>query len=90
MQKAWLQGVVPAVADSESSVQEKALEALDHVLLSQIQAYSPCHHLATSQRLTWKLLNLLCDECQNLRFVRLFFIIKNGNMQPELCHINFV
>ncbi|XP_051936974.1 condensin-2 complex subunit D3 [Hippocampus zosterae] len=66
VQKAWLQGVVPAVVDSESSVQEKALEALDHVLLGQIQAYSACHHLATSQRLTWKLLNLLCDECQNL------------------------
>uniref|UniRef100_A0A3Q3D1S0 Non-SMC condensin II complex, subunit D3 n=1 Tax=Hippocampus comes TaxID=109280 RepID=A0A3Q3D1S0_HIPCM len=66
VQKAWLQGVVPAVVDSESSVQEKALEALDHVLLRQIQAYSACHHLATSQRLTWKLLNLLSDECQNL------------------------
>uniref|UniRef100_A0A3Q2YUT4 Non-SMC condensin II complex, subunit D3 n=1 Tax=Hippocampus comes TaxID=109280 RepID=A0A3Q2YUT4_HIPCM len=72
VQKAWLQGVVPAVVDSESSVQEKALEALDHVLLRQIQAYSACHHLATSQRLTWKLLNLLSDECQNLRF----FVLK--------------
>ncbi|XP_049592044.1 condensin-2 complex subunit D3 [Syngnathus scovelli] len=65
-QKAWLLGVVPAVEDCESSVQEKALEALDHILLSQVKAYAACRHLDSSQRLTWKLLNLLCDECRNL------------------------
>lgn len=64
---AWLQGVVPAVVDSESSVQDKALEALDQVLLSQVKLYSPSRHLDSSQRLTWDLLGLLCHECQNLR-----------------------
>lgn len=67
VQKAWLQGVVPTVMDSESSVQDKALEALDQVLLSQVKPYSPSRYLDTSQRLTWDLLGLLCDECQNLR-----------------------
>ncbi len=71
MQKAWLQGVVPAVVDSENSVQDKALEALDQVLLSQVKPYSASRHLDTSQRLTWGLLGLLCHECQNLRLDQL-------------------
>lgn len=66
VQKAWLQGVVPAVMDSESSVQDKALEALDQVLLGQVKLYSPGRHLDSTQRLTWDLLGLLCHECQNL------------------------
>ncbi|XP_061546170.1 condensin-2 complex subunit D3 [Phycodurus eques] len=66
VQKAWLHGVVPAVVDSENSVQEKALETLELYLLSQVKAYSGSRHLHSSQRLTWKLLNLLCGECQNL------------------------
>lgn len=66
-QKAWLQGVVPAVIDSESSVQDKALEVLDQVLLSQVKLYSPKCHMDTSQRLAWDLMGLLCHECQNLR-----------------------
>ncbi|XP_032366080.1 condensin-2 complex subunit D3-like [Etheostoma spectabile] len=67
VQKAWLQGVVPAVVDSENSVQDKALEALDQVLLSQVKPYSASRHLDASQRLTWDLLALLCHDCQNLR-----------------------
>lgn len=66
VQKAWLQGVVPAVIDSESSVQDKALEVLDQVLLSQVKLYSPNCHLDTSQRLAWDLMSLLCHECQHL------------------------
>ncbi|XP_032357001.1 condensin-2 complex subunit D3 [Etheostoma spectabile] len=66
VQKAWLQGVVPAVVDSENSVQDKALEALDQVLLSQVKPYSASRHLDASQRLTWDLLGLLCHDCQNL------------------------
>lgn len=66
-QKAWLQGVVPAVIDSESSVQDKALEVLDQVLLSQVKLYSPNCTMDTSQRLAWDLMSLLCHECQNLR-----------------------
>ncbi|TNN48773.1 Condensin-2 complex subunit D3 [Liparis tanakae] len=67
VQKAWLQGVVPAVVDPENSVQDKALEALDQVLLSQVKRYSASHQLDGSQRLTWDLLGLLCNECWNLR-----------------------
>ncbi|XP_070772267.1 condensin-2 complex subunit D3 [Enoplosus armatus] len=76
VQKAWLQGVVPAVVDSENSVQDKALEALDQVLLSQVKPYSASRHLDASQRLTWSLLGLLCHECQNLSryFSRAFTI----------------
>uniref|UniRef100_A0A7N8WQ28 Non-SMC condensin II complex, subunit D3 n=1 Tax=Mastacembelus armatus TaxID=205130 RepID=A0A7N8WQ28_9TELE len=66
MQKAWLQGVVPAVVDSESSVQDKALEALDQVLLSQVKLCSDSCCLDSSQRLTWDLLGLLCHDCHNL------------------------
>ncbi|XP_061914930.1 condensin-2 complex subunit D3 isoform X2 [Entelurus aequoreus] len=81
VQKAWLEGVVAAVVDPESSVQEKALEALDQVLLSQIKVYSASRHLDSSQRLTWNLLNLLCDECQNLSqyFSRAFSIWSKQN-----------
>ncbi|XP_030581686.1 condensin-2 complex subunit D3 isoform X2 [Archocentrus centrarchus] len=76
VQKAWLQGVVPAVVDPENSVQDKALEALDLVLLNQIKPYSVNCHLDASQRLTWNLLSLLCHECQNLSryFSRAFTI----------------
>lgn len=76
VQKAWLQGVVPAVADSETSVQDKALEALDQVLLSQVRPYSAGCHLDASQRLVWDLLGLLCHECQNLRW-----------SQPSVCFV---
>ncbi|XP_061601386.1 condensin-2 complex subunit D3 [Cololabis saira] len=76
VQKAWLQGVVPAVVDPENSVQDKALEALDQVLLSQVKVYSAGRHLDAGQRLTWDLLSLLCHECQNLSryFSRAFTI----------------
>ncbi|KAF7667854.1 hypothetical protein LDENG_00040740 [Lucifuga dentata] len=67
VQKAWLQGVLPAVMDSENSVQEKALEALENVLLRPIKPYSTSRHLDFEQKLTWDLLALLCHECQNLR-----------------------
>ncbi|KAM3606346.1 uncharacterized protein V6R79_014771 [Siganus canaliculatus] len=79
VQKAWLQGVLPAVVDSETSVQDKALEALDQVLLSQVKMYS--HHLSSSQRLTWDLLSLLCHEFQNLSryFSRAFTIWSKQN-----------
>ncbi|KAM6915873.1 condensin-2 complex subunit D3 [Xenentodon cancila] len=81
VQKAWLQGVVPAVVDSETSVQEKALEALDQVLLSRVKPYSAGCHLDASQRLTWDLLGLLCHECQNLSqyFNRAFTIWSKQN-----------
>ncbi|XP_072293135.1 condensin-2 complex subunit D3 [Eucyclogobius newberryi] len=65
VQKAWLEGVCSAVMDSESSVQEKALEALDETLLSQIKLFSE-GYLDTSQRLAWDLLHRLCHDCHKL------------------------
>ncbi|XP_047460078.1 condensin-2 complex subunit D3 [Mugil cephalus] len=81
VQKAWLQGVVPAVVDSENSVQDKALEALDQVMLSQIKPYSANFYLDAAQRLTWDLLGLLCHECKNLSryFSRAFTIWSKQN-----------
>ncbi|XP_017277136.1 condensin-2 complex subunit D3 isoform X2 [Kryptolebias marmoratus] len=81
VQKAWLYGVVPAVVDSENSVQEKALEALEQVLLNEVKPYSASCHLDTSQKLTWDLLELLCHECQNLSryFSRAFTIWSKQN-----------
>ena len=67
VQRAWLQGVIPALVDAESSVQEKALEALEETLLCQVKGYSPQRHLDAPQRLAWDLLGLLCYECPELR-----------------------
>ncbi|KAG9351510.1 hypothetical protein JZ751_022761 [Albula glossodonta] len=66
VQKTWLMGVVPAVCDSENSVQEKALECLDVTILTHIRnsrGYSPQD---VPQRLAWDLLSLLCGENQDL------------------------
>uniref|UniRef100_A0A4W4G7Q2 Condensin-2 complex subunit D3 n=1 Tax=Electrophorus electricus TaxID=8005 RepID=A0A4W4G7Q2_ELEEL len=67
--KAWLRGVVPAVIDSESSVQEKALECLDHVILTHIKSHINYRQGDTSQRLAWDLLRMMCDKCHDLRCV---------------------
>uniref|UniRef100_A0AAY5EYD2 Condensin-2 complex subunit D3 n=1 Tax=Electrophorus electricus TaxID=8005 RepID=A0AAY5EYD2_ELEEL len=67
VQKAWLRGVVPAVIDSESSVQEKALECLDHVILTHIKSHINYRQGDTSQRLAWDLLRMMCDKCHDLR-----------------------
>ncbi|KAI7810837.1 condensin-2 complex subunit D3 isoform X1 [Triplophysa rosa] len=66
VQEAWLRGVLPAVIDSESSVQEKALECLDHVILAHIKSQGKYHHGDTSQRLAWDLLGLMCEKCEDL------------------------
>ncbi|KAM9804090.1 condensin-2 complex subunit D3 [Neosynchiropus ocellatus] len=81
VQKAWLQAMLPAVMDSEDSVQEKALEAVEHVLLNQVKPYSSDRHMDPNQRLTWDLLGLLSEECQHLRryFCRVFTIWSKRN-----------
>ncbi|XP_054885394.1 condensin-2 complex subunit D3 isoform X2 [Poeciliopsis prolifica] len=87
VQKAWLLGVVPAVVDSENSVQDKALELLDQVLLSRVKPYSEWRHLDQSERLTWDLLDLLCNECRNLSryFSRAFTVwSKQNKFTPTL------
>ncbi|KAH0623283.1 hypothetical protein JD844_031429 [Phrynosoma platyrhinos] len=67
IQKAWLKGVIPVIMDCETSVQEKALDCLDHLLLQPIK---PCNRFTAqdeSQVLAWDLLTLLTKESQELR-----------------------
>ncbi|NXH74642.1 CNDD3 protein, partial [Hydrobates tethys] len=66
MQKAWLNGVVPVVMDAESSVQEKALDCLDQLLLQHIKCYNKFRSDDGKQALAWDLLTLLTSESQEL------------------------
>ncbi|XP_005378647.1 PREDICTED: condensin-2 complex subunit D3 [Chinchilla lanigera] len=66
IQKAWLAGVIPVVMDCESTVQEKALECLDQLLLQNIKHHSKFHGGDDSQVLAWALLALLTTESQEL------------------------
>lgn len=67
IQKAWLTGVVPVVMDSENSVQEKALDCLDRLLLQHIKHYSKFRCEDRNQTLAWDLLALFTTENQELR-----------------------
>ncbi|XP_063273815.1 condensin-2 complex subunit D3 isoform X2 [Prinia subflava] len=66
VQKAWLKGVVPVVMDAENSVQEKALDCLDQLLLQHIKPYNKSRSGDERQQLAWDLLSLLCSESQEL------------------------
>ncbi|NXH16920.1 CNDD3 protein, partial [Bucco capensis] len=66
VQKAWLNGVVPVVMDTESSVQEKALDCLDQVLLQHIKHSNKFQSADGKQALAWDLLTLLTSESQEL------------------------
>ncbi|XP_006150023.1 condensin-2 complex subunit D3 isoform X3 [Tupaia chinensis] len=66
VQKAWLAGVTPAVMDSENSVQEKALEVLDQLLLQNVKHSRAFHSADDGQVLAWALLTLLNTESQEL------------------------
>ncbi|XP_020038815.2 condensin-2 complex subunit D3 isoform X2 [Castor canadensis] len=66
IQKAWLTGVIPVVMDCENTVQEKALECLDQLLLQNIKHHSKFHGEDGSQVLAWALLALLTTENQEL------------------------
>ncbi|XP_075029101.1 condensin-2 complex subunit D3 isoform X1 [Calonectris borealis] len=66
VQKAWLNGVVPVVMDAESSVQEKALDCLDQLLLQHIKYYNKFRSDDGKQALAWDLLTLLTSESQEL------------------------
>ena len=69
VQKAWLMGVIPVVMDCESTVQEKALECLDQLLLQNIKHHKKFHSADRSQVLAWSLLALLTIENQDLRYI---------------------
>lgn len=62
-------GITPVVMDSESTVQEKALECLDQVLLQNIKHFNKFHSGDDGQVLAWALLSLLSTESQELRYV---------------------
>ncbi|NXN61876.1 CNDD3 protein, partial [Rynchops niger] len=66
VQKAWLNGVVPVVMDTESSVQERALDCLDQLLLQHIKHYNKFRSEDGKQALAWDLLTLLTSESQDL------------------------
>ncbi|XP_068772979.1 condensin-2 complex subunit D3 isoform X2 [Struthio camelus] len=66
VRKAWLSGVVPVVMDTESSVQEKALDCLDQLLLQHIKHYKKYSCEDEKQVLAWELLTLLTSESQEL------------------------
>ncbi|XP_028931356.1 condensin-2 complex subunit D3 isoform X1 [Ornithorhynchus anatinus] len=66
IQKAWLMGIIPVVLDSETTMQEKALECLDQILLQHIKHYSKFQDEDNSQVLAWTLLTLLTTESQEL------------------------
>ncbi|XP_053126164.1 condensin-2 complex subunit D3 isoform X2 [Hemicordylus capensis] len=67
IQKAWLTGVVPVVMDCENSVQEKALECLDQLLLQPVKHAEKFAPHNRSQVLAWDLLTLFTKESQELR-----------------------
>ncbi|XP_032937707.1 condensin-2 complex subunit D3 [Catharus ustulatus] len=76
VQKAWLNGVVPVVMDAESSVQEKALDCLDQLLLQHIKCYNKSRGEDGRQKLAWDLLSLLSSECQELsRYLSKAFLV---------------
>ncbi|KAM6107789.1 condensin-2 complex subunit D3 [Pterocles gutturalis] len=66
VQKAWLNGVVPVVMDTETSVQEKALDCLDQLLLQHIKHYNKFRSEDGQQALAWDLLTLLTSESREL------------------------
>ncbi|NXW65975.1 CNDD3 protein, partial [Eurystomus gularis] len=66
VQKAWLSGVVPVLMDTESSVQEKALDCLDQILLQHIKHCNKFRSEDEKQALAWDLLTLLTSESQEL------------------------
>ncbi|XP_069752394.1 condensin-2 complex subunit D3 [Narcine bancroftii] len=66
VQKAWMNGVITDVIDSENSIQQKALECLNQVIIQQIKNYKDFSREDKHQRLAWDILTLLALEHQEL------------------------
>jgi condensin-2 complex subunit D3 len=64
--------------DCENTVQEKALECLDQLLLQNIKHHSKFHGEDGSQVLAWALLALLTTENQELRYVNCVAEVSHG------------
>ncbi|XP_041336492.1 condensin-2 complex subunit D3 [Pyrgilauda ruficollis] len=91
VQKAWLDGVVPVVMDAESSVQEKALDCLDQLLLQHIKPYNKFRSDDGRQELAWDLLSLLSSESQELsRYLSKAFLMWSKQKKFTSTFINNV
>ncbi|NWT61450.1 CNDD3 protein, partial [Erythrocercus mccallii] len=91
VQKAWLNGVVPVVMDAESSVQEKALDCLDQLLLQHIKPYNKFRSDDERQELAWNLLSLLSSESQELsRYLNKAFLMWSKQNKFSSTFINSV
>uniref|UniRef100_A0A8C0GBT6 Non-SMC condensin II complex subunit D3 n=1 Tax=Chelonoidis abingdonii TaxID=106734 RepID=A0A8C0GBT6_CHEAB len=91
IQKAWLTGVVPVVMDSENSVQEKALDCLDQLLLQHIRHYDKFTHEDRNQTLAWDLLALITAENQELsRYLNKAFYVWSQKEKFSSTFINNV
>lgn len=76
LQKAWMNGVIPVVIDPENTVQEKALECLNQVVMQQIKNYTQFSEEDKRQRLAWDVLALLVFEYQELcRYLTKAFLL---------------
>lgn len=53
-------GVLPAIMDSEPSIQEKCADTIDEVLLKNIVPYT--NHNAPWHSMVWKILNLVVND----------------------------
>ncbi|XP_066059755.1 condensin-2 complex subunit D3 isoform X2 [Chamaea fasciata] len=91
VQKAWLNGVVPVVMDAESSVQEKALDCLDQLLLQHIKHCNKSRSDDGRQELAWDLLSLLSSESQELsRYLSKAFLMWSKQNKFTSTFINSV
>ncbi|XP_039420704.1 condensin-2 complex subunit D3 isoform X1 [Corvus cornix cornix] len=68
VQKAWWNGVVPVVMGAENSVQEKALDCLDQILLQNIKPYNKSRS-DDRQKLAWDLLSLSSESKELGRYL---------------------
>uniref|UniRef100_UPI00398E4DCE condensin-2 complex subunit D3 n=1 Tax=Pristiophorus japonicus TaxID=55135 RepID=UPI00398E4DCE len=76
LQKAWVNGVIPVVIDSETTIQEKALECLNQVIIQQIKDYRQFSDEDKYQRLAWDILAFLAVENQELcRYLNKAFLL---------------
>ncbi|XP_031201242.1 condensin-2 complex subunit D3 isoform X2 [Mastomys coucha] len=90
IQKAWLTGVIPVVMDCESTVQEKALECLDQLLLQNIKHHRKFHSTDRSQVLAWALLALTIQSQDLSRYLNKAFHIWSKKDKFSSTFINSV
>ncbi|XP_069470215.1 condensin-2 complex subunit D3 [Ambystoma mexicanum] len=89
LQNAWLTGIVPVVIDTESTVQDKALDCLDQLMLQHVKHYSKFRLDDSHQKLAWDLLSRLNEESQELsRYLAKAFYIWSSKDKFSSTFIN--